>query len=226
MIIEDTLKKSSIFSALSEEDIKNIRSMFEVLSVEPGEFMFRETEVPEWVYIASEGKIKITKHVHSGSEVIVEIKNPGELFCCAAVLGNKPYPDSAQSMEPATVLRIRRSDFLRIIEEYPLLHLQIMRYTSQKVGDAQEMLKNIALERVDRRIAIVLVRLAEKAGVQDGDFIRIDFPLKRQEIAEMVGTTIESCIRAMSKFKKSGWVERSDSRILVKINELRSFLDS
>ena len=69
------------------------------------------------------------------------------------------------------------------------------------------------------------MKLSEKVGVSDGEFIRIDFPLTRQEIAEMVGTTVETCIRTMSKFQKDGMVKSSNHRVMIKIDSLRSFLE-
>jgi len=87
------------------------------------------------------------------------------------------------------------------------------------------MLKNIATERVERRIASLLLKLSEKVGMDDGKYRRIDIPLTRQEISEMVGTTVETCIRTMSKFQKMGVIKSSDGRIMVKINPLQKFIE-
>ncbi|MDH4028144.1 MAG: Crp/Fnr family transcriptional regulator, partial [Nitrospirota bacterium] len=90
---------------------------------------------------------------------------------------------------------------------------------------SHEMLKNIATERVERRIAALLLKLSEKAGVDGKGYRMIDFPLTRQEISEMVGTTVETCIRTMSKFQKSGIVRSADGRIAVKVDSLQRLLE-
>jgi CRP/FNR family transcriptional regulator len=87
------------------------------------------------------------------------------------------------------------------------------------------MLKNIATERVEKRIASMLLKLAEKAGTTEDGFVKIDFPLTRQEIAEMVGTTVETCIRTMSKLQKKGLVKSTKNRISIHADSLKNFLE-
>jgi CRP/FNR family transcriptional regulator len=87
------------------------------------------------------------------------------------------------------------------------------------------MLKNLATERVEKRIAFLLLKLSEKAGVSDKGFKKINFPLTRQEIAEMVGTTVETCIRTMSKFQKQGMIKSSNNRILIRVDALKNFIE-
>ncbi len=224
MIIE-TLKKSKIFSVLNDEELTSVSSLFQQMKFKNSEYIFMEEDSPDWIYVASHGKVKMVKFSQEGKEVILEIKMPGELFCCAAVLGKRPYPDSAQAMEPVTVIRISRKNLIKILDEYPMLHLEIARYANEKVSDAQEMLRSIALERVDQRIAAMLVKLAEKTGIPDAGYVKIDLPLTRQEIADMVGTTSETCIRAMSKFQKEGIVKSSDKRISIKLDSFKKLLE-
>jgi CRP/FNR family transcriptional regulator len=80
-------------------------------------------------------------------------------------------------------------------------------------------------ERVEKRIASLLLKLSEKVGVDDDGYRKIDFPLTRQEISEMVGTTVETCIRTMSKLQKDGIVKSSNGRISIKVNSLQNFLE-
>lgn len=224
MIIE-TLKKSDIFSKLREEEFQAISSLFDVKKYKNNETIFLEGDASDNFYLVASGSVKVLKHTVIGKDIILEMMSPGDVFGGVAVLDKKPYPASAEAMEAASVIKISRHDLLKIMEEYPVLKLEIVKYFSDKLRDAHEMLKNIATERVERRIASLLLKLSEKIGVDDGEFIRIDFPLTRQEIAEMVGTTVETCIRTMSKFQKDGLIKSSNSRILIKIDSLRSFLE-
>ena len=224
MIIE-TLKKSEIFSKLKEDEFKAISSLFNIKQYKNNETIFLEGDSSDNFYLVAAGSVKVLKHTVMGKDIILEMMSPGDVFGGVAVLDKKPYPASAQAMEAASVIKISRHDLLKIMEEYPVLKLEIVGYFSDKLRDAHEMLKNIATERVERRVASLLLKLSEKVGVADGEFIKIDFPLTRQEIAEMVGTTVETCIRTMSKFQKDGLVKSANSRIMIKIDSLRSFLE-
>lgn len=224
-MIEKILRRSELFSSLNEGELRNISKFFEQTEYRNNETIFSEGDPSDKFYIVAEGSVKILKHTAMGKDIILEIMSPGDIFGGVAVLDRKPFPASAQAMESTTVIWIRRQNLLTVMEEYPALKLEIVRYFSDKLRDAHEMLKNIATERVEKRVASLLLRLSEKVGVESRGFRKIDFPLTRQEIAEMVGTTVETCIRTMSKFQKRGLVKSSNGRISVKVGDLQKFVE-
>jgi len=224
MILE-TLGKSEVFSSLKKDELNNISNYFEKVTFKNNDIIFNEGDPSDKFYLVAEGSVKIIKHTVMGKDIILEIMSPGDIFGGVAVIDKKPFPASAQAMESTTVIRISRLNLLKIMEDYPTLKLDIVKYFSNKLRDAHEMLKNIATERVERRIASLLLKLSEKVGIDDGDFRRIDFPLTRQEISEMVGTTVETCIRTMSKFQKKGVIKSSDGRIMIKVDSLQKYVE-
>jgi len=224
MIIE-TLKKSEIFSSLKDDELLNISKLVETVSYKNNENIFVEGDPSDKFYLVAEGSVKVLKHTMMGKDIILEIMSPGDVFGGVAVLDKKPFPASAQAMEATTVIWISRQNLLRIMDEYPILKLEIVKYFSDKLRDAHEMLKNIATERVEKRIASLLLKLSEKIGVADNGYRKIDFPLTRQEISEMVGTTVETCIRTMSKLQKSGIIKSTEGRISIKPNLLKKFFE-
>lgn len=183
-----------------------------------------EGDPSDWFYLVAVGMVKVLKHTLAGKDIILEIMSPGDIFGGVAVLDKKPYPATAQAMESSTVIRISRLNLLKIMDEYPILKLEIAKYFSDKLRDAHETLKNIATERVEKRIASLLLKLSEKIGIEENGYLKIDFPLTRQEISEMVGTTVETCIRTMSKFQKKDMVKTSSGKILIKADSLHKFL--
>ena len=87
-----------------------------------------------------------------------------------------------------------------------------------------DSLKNIALERVEARIAALLLKLGNKIGVETDEGLMIDMRLTKQDVADMVGTTVETSIRTFSKFRKEGLVTDSDGKIIIKdVEGLMSF---
>ena len=224
MIIE-TLKKSGVFSCLKDDELNNISPYFTSLNFKNNESIFSEGDPSDKFYILADGNVKVLKHTMMGKDIILEVMSPGDIFGGVAVLDNRPFPASAQAMKAIKVIRIKRQDLLKIMEEYPILKLEIVKYFSDKLRDAHEMLKNIATERVERRIASLLLKLSEKVGTEDSGFRTIDFPLTRQDISEMVGTTVETCIRTMSKFQKSGMAKSTDGKIAINVNSFERYLE-
>jgi CRP/FNR family transcriptional regulator len=84
-----------------------------------------------------------------------------------------------------------------------------------RMKSSYDSLKNIALERVESRIAALLLKLAGKVGVETKAGTLIDMRLTKQDVADMVGTTVETSIRTFSKFKKQGLVGESDGRFVI-----------
>jgi CRP-like cAMP-binding protein len=81
---------------------------------------------------------------------------------------------------------------------------------------AHETIRSMAVEKVERRVARVLLRLASASGERlDGGAVRITVPLSRQDIADMAGTVIETAIRTLSKFQKQGLVETREGHIVL-----------
>ncbi|UCE72291.1 MAG: Crp/Fnr family transcriptional regulator [Nitrospiraceae bacterium] len=220
----ETLGKSKIFSVLTREELNTIRPYFEELNLRKDNYVFMESDPSDFLFSASKGKVKIIKHSAAGKDIILEIKLPGELFCCSAVLDSRPFPESAQAMEDGTVLKISRRNLLKIMDQFPLLKDEMGRYTSRKLRDAHEILRDIASETADKRIAHVLLRLADTAGVEEGGYTKIDFHITRQEIADMIGSTVETCIRMMSRFQKEGMIVSSDNRIMINKQALENYL--
>lgn len=224
-IIAAALKKSKIFSPLRESELLSVIPFFQKVDFKNGEYIFMEGDPSEWLFIVARKRVKILKHTLSGKDVILEMKAPGEMFCCAKVMDNKPYDESAQSKGDVSAIRIRRTDLLKLIDNYPVLKIGLTQYLNERLTDAYDMMQNIATEIVERRIAAVLLKLSEKAGVESKNYSKIDFPLTRREIADMVGATTETAIRSMSKLEKLGIIKSSRNRIMVKDEALKQFLN-
>ena len=201
------LKRSSIFSVLSSEELMVLADLSIGRNLEADEFIFREDDDPERFYVIAEGSIKVIKHSSLGKEFIIAFFGPGEMFGEVAVFENKPYPASAQAVVRTRVLGIRRDDFLAFLSEQPQVALKIINILGGRLRDAQSRLRDLAGERVEQRIAGVLVMLSSKLGDK--------LPFTRQEIADMVGTTTETAIRVISHLKSRGIVSSARGKVII-----------
>jgi CRP-like cAMP-binding protein len=211
------LKKLPLFSSLSEEELGEIDRCISIKSFKKRETIFSEGEPSGRFLILSSGKVKITKMSLEGKEMIIELISPGDFFGGFAVLKGFPYPANAVAMEDSRALCISRRDLLRIIERFPNIMFQIATHLSERVREFPDALKNIALERVESRIASLLLKLAGKTGIRNASGeIELDLRLTKQDISEMVGTTVETAIRVMSRFRKAGMIRYNGGRIVVR----------
>ncbi len=213
------IKKIDLFKDLSDEDIKELEPYLMSALYKKKEDIFSEGDPPEWFFIVSKGKVKITKISHEGKEIILEIISPTDIFGGVAVIRGFPYPANAVAMEDTEVLKISRKNLMRLVDRFPNLMYCIALQLGDRMKSSYDSLKNIALERVEARIAALLLKLSNKVGTETKEGLVIDMRLTKQDVADMVGTTVETSIRTFSKFKKEGLVADSDGKIVIKDRE-------
>jgi CRP-like cAMP-binding protein len=218
------IKKIELFKNLSEEELKELEPYLVQTAYKKKDDIFTEGDPPEWFFIVSKGKVKVTKLSHEGKEIILEIISPYDIFGGVAVLRNFPYPANAVAMEDSEVIKISRKNLMRLVDRFPNLMYCIALQLGDRMKSSYDSLKNIALERVEARIAALLLKLSNKVGVETKEGVLIDMRLTKQDVADMVGTTVETSIRTFSKFKKQGFVTDADGKIIIKDREgLMSF---
>ncbi|HEY52734.1 MAG TPA: Crp/Fnr family transcriptional regulator, partial [Caldilineae bacterium] len=164
------------------------------------------------------GRVKLVRHTDHGRDVVMEVLGPGQLLGEMAVLDGRPYSTTAQTLEEVAVVAIPRQDFFAMLERYPKVSMGVISELSRRLRLASELVRSLAVDRVEQRIARTIMRLADiAASTYPGqeDAILIDLPLTRQDIAEMTGTTVETAIRVMSRFRKQGMISSVRGRILV-----------
>lgn len=219
------IRQVAIFNTLSPKDAKEIQPYFIPAKFDKKETVFSEGDPSEWLYIVEKGKVKITKISQEGKEIILEIIQPQDYFGGIAVVRGFPYPANAVAMEDTEVRKVSRKNLLSIMDRFPNLMYCMAMNIGDRIKDSHETLKNIALEKVESRIASLLVKLSDKTGEKTPEGVVINMKLTKQDIAEMVGTTVETSIRTMSKFTKAGLVSTKAGKIVIRdLDRLKSLV--
>ena len=201
------LKRCAVFSGLVEDELEALAGLSTEYRFLPDESVFWDGDAPERFYVVVEGNVKVVKHSSLGKEFIIAFFGPGEMFGEVAVFENKPYPASALSVIRTRVLGIRREDFLGFLADRPQVALRIINVLGGRLRDAQGRLRDLAGERVEQRIAGVLVMLSSKLGDT--------LPFTRQEIADMAGMTTETAIRVTSELRSRGIIRSTRGKVTI-----------
>jgi CRP/FNR family transcriptional regulator len=217
------IRQVPIFNTLSVSDAREIQPYLMTEKYSKKETIFAEGDPSEWFYIVKKGKVKITKLSQEGKEIILEVVQDLDFFGGIAVVRGFPYPANAVAMEDTEVVKFSRKNLMSIMDRFPNLMYCMAANIGDRIKDSHETLKSIALEKVESRIASLLIKLSDKAGEKTDDGVMITMKLTKQDIAEMVGTTVETSIRTMSKLAKAGIVASKTGKIIIRdLNRLKS----
>jgi CRP/FNR family transcriptional regulator len=208
--------KIPMFEFLDAEELDRLLSLCGREDFSKGEYIFLECDPPRKLYVVVKGEVKLLKQTEDGREMIVEMAYPGEVFGEEAIFDGEPYPMTAQALGDVELLTVTRTDFFTFLRDNPDLALEIITELGQRLREAQNTIRALAMERVEWRIARTLLILSRKAGVVETDGVSIDLPLTRQDIADMAATTVETTIRVLSNFKKLGLVETEKGKIIIR----------
>ncbi len=199
------LKDVSIFSVLNADELREVAKYMSIKRYEKGEYLFFEEEAEPGIFILVEGIVKIMKETQDGKTIIVRLVFPKDVFGWIE-WDNKAVKNTytAKAVTDTLVLYISNRDFINLAIKYPAVAVKMTCDATVNLLNTYEILKSIASGRVEERIAKVLLELADKIGEKVDGVTVIEAPITRQDIAEMTGTTVETTIRVMSKWKKQG----------------------
>lgn len=210
------LHKTPYFARIADDELDRIAEVFVVRDFERDAYLYMEGDPAHWGGIIMSGQVKLIKHSDTGKDLAVEVLGPNRFLGIESMLGDEMYVSTAQAMEDTQICVLSAQASLRLLEGNADTSVAVTRDLSQRLQEAYQMMRSLALERVERRVALNLVKLAGKMGISRPDgSILIDLPLSRQDIADMAGTTIETAIRTMSKFQKQDLVESVDGKVIL-----------
>jgi len=224
MINPELLAQSALFASLSREERGKVVREFVQRTVEKEEYLFFEGDPAEWLVLVVQGRVKMIKHSESGRETILATFGPGQIVGEVGVLVSEFYPATAQVLERTVTLSLSRTRYEDLVRNHPELAWALVQELGRRLLRAHETIRSLAVEKVERRVARVLLRMANTAGErleQDVEpevppgAVRITVPLSRQDLADMSGTVIETAIRTMSKFQKQGLLETREGHVIL-----------
>ena len=220
------LRASAMFASLPERELTALAVVGHDERYRPRDWIFMEGEPADWFCVVRAGRVKILRAARGGKEVVLELLGPGEPFGGVAVIERRPYPASAQATEASAVLKIPREPIVALSERHPGVIREMALMIGRRLRAAHESVRSLAADPVEARLAAALLRLAERDGERGPNGVTLPYHLTRQSLADMIGTTVETTIRIVSRWQKDRLVRDEGGRLLLADPEaLRALAD-
>jgi CRP/FNR family transcriptional regulator len=213
--LEESLRRTPIFRRLTGEDRHRLAAVATIRHYEKGATLFNEGDDSADLYTVMAGRVKVFKTTPRGSDVILEIFGPGDPVGAVAVYESRPYPATAVALEPTSCLLIPRDTFFALLEGYPTLVRGLLTGLTHRLVELTNRLAELSGGRVEARLARFFLKLATDMGQTRPEGTFIALPLSRQELADMIGTTIETSIRIMSRWGKENLIRTEKDGFVV-----------
>ncbi|MBN36246.1 MAG: Crp/Fnr family transcriptional regulator [Rhodospirillaceae bacterium] len=180
-----------------------------------GATIFVQNDPTQTFYILKEGGIKISQLTPADDQIVVRYLGDGDMVGCIVLSGMTVYPATGNAVGPCTLIRCSRKPMGDLVECHPELATNTLTTVAMRMRELQERLGELANDRVERRIARTMLRLVVQAGERADDGTRIDFPISRQDIADMTGTTLHTVSRTLSGWEGHGLVKLGLRKVTV-----------
>ena len=213
--IDEALRRSAIFRRMTPEDRHKIAAVATVREFDKASTLFSEGDGSDFLFTVLAGRVKVFKATARGTDVILEIFGPGDPVGAVAVYESRPYPASAIALEPTTCLLIPRQAFFTLLETHPSLVRGLLVGLTHRLVELTNRLTELSGGRVEGRLARFFLKLAQDKGQRREEGTFIPLALSRQELADMIGTTIETSIRIMSRWGKENLIRTEKDGFVV-----------
>ena len=206
----------TLFASLDTEVLREIRAAAHSRTVSAGTPFFREGEQASSFFVLEEGSVKLTQLTPEGHQVVMRLLQPGDAVGGVAAFGGAVYPVAAEAVTESAALEWPGPVMAMLMERYPRLAINAVRFVAERLYQLQEQYRQLATERVERRVAHALLRLTAQAGRQIDSGVLIDLPLSREDIAQMTGTTLYTVSRIISRFESEGLLDAGRQRMVIR----------
>ncbi len=207
---------SPAFQGLAAEQIDDVLREARSMRYARNTAIFRQGDPAHSFFLLLHGHLRVVKVTPDGQQVVVRYIVPGEVFGVAVTIGLDSYPATAIAAVDSVALMWPSTAWPRLSAKYPALAANTLRTMGRRLQDAHTRVVEMSTEQVERRVAHALLRLAGQAGRKVQAGVEIDFPISRQDVAEMTGTTLHTVSRILSAWEQQGLVQSGRQRIVVR----------
>jgi CRP-like cAMP-binding protein len=204
-----------VFSAMDHAELDDIVGRATALQIPQGSAIFEQGETATAFYVLLNGRLKVVKVTPDGQQVVIRFVVPGDIYGIAKALNRQDYPATATALVDSVTLAWDMAIWDDFTQRHPTFARNVMQMMGQRIQEAHTRVKEMATQDVEHRVAHAVLRLVTQSGRKVEEGVLVDFPITRQDIAEVSGTTLHSVSRVLSAWENAGVVVVGRKKVIV-----------
>jgi len=209
------LAKVDLFENLAIEDLEKLSKSALTLELQKDDVLFLQGDPANKIFLLLHGNIKLVQTHHDGQQIVIRVAGPMEMLGALALGRVNSYPASAFAMSTCDVAFWIKETLLDHVQKMPTLAANTMHFMAERIQIMQDRFRLIATQKVEQRLAHTLANLMATSGKPIEEGILINVALSRQELAEMIGTTLYTVSRLLKQWEKNRVVKCGRERIVI-----------
>ena len=197
-----------IFQNLTSEEKQEVAQITSQKSVEKGELIYSMGDEVDSLFVIHSGLVKIYRLSDTGKEQVLRLVKPGDFLGELTLFSHSPMGHYAEALEPCSMCIIEGSQLKALMGKYPTIAFKVLEELSQRLEKTEQLLEDISLHSVERRLAQVLLDLS--AGGNE-----IDLEMSKRDLASQMGMSGETLSRKLSSFEAQGLIEQIGQRRMI-----------
>lgn len=205
----------SVFEGIASADLDRIVGQARSIRIAKDQPVFEQEQEAHSFFLLLDGHVRVVKSTPDGHEVTVRYISPGEMMGIASALGRTTYPANAVAAVDCVALAWPSQLWPTFAASFPSFSANTYKVVGSRLQDAHARVIEMSTEQVEQRVAHALLKLIKQSGKKTEEGIMIDFPISRQDVAEMTGTTLHTVSRLLSAWEDRGLVKSGRQRVVV-----------
>ncbi|MDE2376120.1 Crp/Fnr family transcriptional regulator [Bradyrhizobium sp.] len=205
-----------LFAGFKPEELEEILREARSARYAKNTAVFEQGEDAHSFFLLLHGHVRAAKTTPTGEQIVVRYVSTGETFGLAMAIGLTQYPATATAVDDSVVLAWPTGTWPRLVQKFPGLATNTLQTVGARLQETHTRVVEMSTQQVEQRVAHALLRLAKQSGKKLDHGIEIDFPISRQDIAQMTGTTLHTVSRILSGWEQLGLIESGRQRIILR----------
>jgi len=200
-------------SALNKDELKLVSDAKVSKKIKKGEIIFEEGEKLNGVFCVRDGVSKVSKLSSNGRDQIIKLVTKGEVLGQSSIISEETSKLRATAVNDMEVCFIPKEKIAIPLKDNPKFTMSVLKTMVKDLNESNQSILRLSQKNVKQRIGQALLYIQKNYGEDEEGFLKLN--LSREDLANVVGTAVETCIRNISFFKKEGYIKQSKKRIAI-----------